>query len=158
MQLFHAGRQTHPKFTEGLQSIAASPIPCPMYRKTPRQMTSDEMVSTASKFGAAAARARAAGYDAVEIHGAHGYLLANFLSRASNKRDDAYGGCLKNRQRFPLMVVKEVRRGAANIPVLFRLTADEFVADGIDLEGGEGYRQQGRGRRGGRHPRYDRVS
>ena len=70
----------------------------------------------------------------MEIHGAHGYLLANFLSRASNKRDDAYGGCLENRQRFPLMVVKEVRRGAANIPVLFRLTADEFVADGIDLE------------------------
>jgi len=134
VQLFHAGRQTHPKFIDGLQPVAASPIPCPMYRKMPREMTLEDIGRTVRKFREAAARAVAAGYDAVEIHGAHGYLLSNFLSRASNHRTDAFGGSLANRQRFPLMVVCAARAGAGKIPVIFRHTADEFVEDGIDIQ------------------------
>lgn len=134
LQLFHAGRQTHPKFIAGLQPVAASPIPCPMYRKMPRAMTGEDIALTVRKFGGAAARAARAGYDAVEIHGAHGYLLANFLSRASNHRQDEYGGSLANRQRFPLMVVREVRKAAGDMAVIFRLTADEFVEDGIEVD------------------------
>jgi 2,4-dienoyl-CoA reductase-like NADH-dependent reductase (Old Yellow Enzyme family)/thioredoxin reductase len=134
VQLFHAGRQTHPKFTGGLQPIAASSIPCPMYRKMPREMTVDDMVAVAQKFKQAAQRAARAGYDAVEIHGAHGYLLANFLSAASNKRTDAFGGSLENRQKFPLMIATAVREGAGDLPVIFRLSADEFVEGGTRID------------------------
>ncbi len=134
LQLFHAGRQTHPKFIDGNQPVAASPIPCPMYRKMPRALTRTELETIATRFGEAARRARQAGYDAVEIHGAHGYLIGNFLSAASNQRDDEFGGSLENRQRFALMVVRAVRRAAGDMPVLFRLSADEFVDNGTDIE------------------------
>lgn len=134
VQLFHAGRQTHPKFIAGQQPIAASPIPCPMYRKMPREMTRDDIDRVVLKFRDAARRARMAGYDAVEIHGAHGYLPANFLSAASNRRADEFGGTLENRQRFPAMIVRAVREGAGDIPVIFRLSADEFVAGGTTID------------------------
>lgn len=134
VQLFHAGRQTHPTFTEGQQAIAASPIPCPMYRKMPREMNLEDIHHVARKYGEAAARAARAGYDAVELHGAHGYLLGNFLSAASNRRTDAFGGALENRQRFPLMVIEELRKRAGDLPVIFRLSADEFVENGTTLE------------------------
>ncbi len=134
VQLFHAGRQTHPKFTNGQQPIAASPIPCPMYRKMPREMTAADMDRVLQKFRGAAERAAKAGYDAVEIHGAHGYLPANFLSAASNKRMDEFGGSLENRQRFPLLIAEAVRQGAGDLPVIFRLSADEFVAGGTRID------------------------
>ncbi|MFC4272778.1 NAD(P)-binding protein [Sneathiella chungangensis] len=134
VQLFHAGRQTHPKFTNGLQPISASPIPCPMYRKMPRQMDRDDILRVTEMYGHAARRAVEAGYDSVEIHGAHGYLPANFLSAASNKREDEFGGSLENRQRFPLMIVSAVRKNLADKALIFRLSADEFVEDGTKIE------------------------
>lgn len=134
VQLFHAGRQTHPKFIAGQQPIAASPVPCPMYRKVPREMTRADMDRVVARFRDAARRARMAGYDAVEIHGAHGYLPANFLSAASNRRTDEFGGTLANRQRFPAMIVRAVREGAGEMPVIFRLSADEFVEGGTTIE------------------------
>lgn len=134
VQLFHAGRQTHPKFIGGAQPIAASPLPCPMYRKVPREMTLADMERVLEKFREAARRAVAAGYDALEIHGAHGYLPANFLSAASNKRTDEFGGSLENRQRFPLRIAEAVRQGAGDLPVIFRLSADEFVTGGTQIE------------------------
>ncbi len=134
VQLFHAGRQTHPKFTSGRQPIAASAIPCPMYRKMPREMNAADMNHVLQKFREAAERAVKAGYDAVEIHGAHGYLPANFLSAASNQRSDEFGGSLANRQRFPLRIAEAVRQGAGDLPVIFRLSADEFVIGGTQID------------------------
>ncbi|WP_448203810.1 oxidoreductase [Azospirillum sp. sgz302134] len=134
LQLFHAGRQTLRRFTGGVQPIAASPIACRVYREEPRAITVPEIEALIRKFEAAAARAIAAGYDAVEIHGAHGYLIGGFLSGAANRRTDAYGGSLDNRLRFPLAVVSAVRRGAGNHPVLFRLSAEEFVEGGTTLD------------------------
>lgn len=134
LQLFHAGRQTLRRFTGGEAPVAASAIACRVYREEPREITATEIGELVEKFGRAAARAVAAGYDAVEIHGAHGYLIGGFLSGASNRRTDAYGGSLANRMRFPLAVVSAVRRGAGEAPVIFRLSAEEFVTGGTTLE------------------------
>ena len=134
VQLFHAGRQTHPKFTGGDQPVAASAIPCPMYRKMPRALEPEEIRRLARQYGAAARRAVAAGYDAVEVHGAHGYLPGNFLSGKSNIRTDEFGGSLANRQRFPLLIVEEIRALAGDVPLLFRLSADEFVEGGTTID------------------------
>lgn len=134
VQLFHAGRQTHPKFTGGEQPVAASAIPCPMYRKMPRALEPDEIRTLARQYGEAARRAVAAGYDAVEVHGAHGYLPGNFLSGKSNIRTDEFGGSLANRQRFPLLIVEEIRALAGDVPLLFRLSADEFVEGGTTID------------------------
>ena len=82
-------------------------------------------------FGEAAARAKAAGVDAVEIHGAHGYLINQFISPYSNKRVDAYGGMLSNRMRFPLEIIRAVRRASGDYPVLFRQSANERVIGGL---------------------------
>ncbi len=134
VQLFHAGRQTHPKFTDGQQAIAASPIPCPLFRKIPREMTVYDINHVVRKYGEAAIRAAQAGYDAIELHGAHGYLLGNFLSAASNQRGDEFGGSLANRQKFPLMVVRELRKKVGDLPIIFRLSADEFVENGTTID------------------------
>ena len=134
LQLFHAGRQTLRRFTDGQAPVAASPIACRMYREEPREITVPEIEALVVKFEQAAARAAAAGYDAVEIHGAHGYLIGGFLSGAANRRTDAYGGSLENRLRFPLAVVSATRRGAGDRPVIFRLSAEEFVEGGTTLD------------------------
>ncbi|CAO3422439.1 oxidoreductase [Azospirillum doebereinerae] len=133
LQLFHAGRQTLRRFTGGQAPVAASPIACRVYREEPRGLTIPEIEALTVKFGEAAARAVAAGYDAVEIHGAHGYLIGGFLSGASNHRTDSYGGPLENRLRFPLAVVSAVRQGAGEAPVIFRLSAEEFVEGGTGI-------------------------
>ncbi|CAO3363549.1 oxidoreductase [Azospirillum palustre] len=134
LQLFHAGRQTLRRFTGGQAPVAASAIACRVYREEPREITVPEIGDLTGKFGRAAARAVAAGYDAVEIHGAHGYLIGGFLSGASNRRTDAYGGTLENRLRFPLAVVSAVRTAAGEAPVIFRLSAEEFVEGGTTLD------------------------
>ncbi|MGF7172977.1 FAD-dependent oxidoreductase [Azospirillum doebereinerae] len=134
LQLFHAGRQTLRRFTGGQAPVAASPIACRVYREEPRGLTVPEIEALTVKFGEAAARAVAAGYDAVEIHGAHGYLIGGFLSGASNHRADSYGGPLENRLRFPLAVIAAVREGAGEAPVIFRLSAEEFVEGGTGID------------------------
>ena len=100
-----------------------------------RVMVREDMDAMVKAYGEAAARAVKAGFDAVEIHGAHGYLIAQFLSRATNHRTDEYGGSLENRARFACEVIRSVRRAVGNdFPVLFRLSSAEFIEDGIDVE------------------------
>lgn len=134
IQLHHAGRQTDPRFAEG-QLVAASPVKCPTIQVMPHELTTEEVYDMIEKFGDAAVRARKAGIDCVEVHGAHGYLLANFMSPHSNKRLDEFGGSFNNRMRFPVEVIRNIKRKAGNdYPVIFRLSGVENVPGGHSLE------------------------
>lgn len=132
-QIYHAGRNTHSGIT-GLHNVGPSPICDPSNREIPHELTVDEIQGIVKKFGEAAYRARQAGFDAVELHGAHGYLIAQFLSPYSNRRGDRYGGTLENRTRFAAEVVREVRKKTGDFPVLFRISAAEFMNQGMNIE------------------------
>lgn len=100
-----------------------------------RQMSPEEIEATVASFAAAARRAAEAGFQAVELHGATGYLLAQFLSGRTNHRQDGYGGSLEGRMRFPLEVVAAVRAAVGDeLPVGYRFLADEFLPGGFGLE------------------------
>jgi NADPH-dependent 2,4-dienoyl-CoA reductase/sulfur reductase-like enzyme len=98
-------------------------------------MTRDEIQEIIAAFGSAALRAREAGFDAVEVHGAHGYLLTQFLSTFSNQRCDEYGGSLPNRSRFIMEVLQEVRRQVGgDFPISLRISVEECIKDGYTFE------------------------
>ncbi len=132
-QLSHAGRQTKQKFT-GMELVAPSPIPCPLNRDMPRELDRGGIAELEKAFVAAARRISEAGFDGIEIHGAHGYLVGGFLSAYSNKRADDYGGSLENRLRFLLNIVDGVKADlGGDFPVVVRISAREFVDEGNDL-------------------------
>ena len=137
IQLSHTGRQTTQKILgiPGAQPVSASPIPCPLDREVPRELSSGEVYELIEKFGDASVWARDAGFDAVEIHGAHGYLLAQFMSTYSNKRIDEFGGSLHNRMRFPIEVIHNIRRKIGpSFPLMFRMSGEEKVPGGRTLD------------------------
>ena len=132
LQIGHAGRQTSSDIS-GHAIVAPSAIPSKGTVEMPKEMSIQEIQEIVHAFGNAAVRAKRAGFDAVELHGTHGYLLNEFLSPYTNKRTDAYGGSFENRLRFPLEVIKEVRsKIGETYPLIFRLCANEYT------EGGEG--------------------
>ncbi|MBP8988997.1 MAG: FAD-dependent oxidoreductase [Clostridia bacterium] len=134
IQLHHAGRQTV-RDVIGAQPVAPSPIPCPVDKEMPRELTTEETYELIEKFGDAARRARDAGFDAVEVHGAHGYLIAQFMSAYSNKRVDEFGGDFMSRMKFPIEIIKNIRRKVdANYPIIFRFSGDERVPGGRTME------------------------
>src|SRR5208282_3010144 len=95
---------------------------------SPREMTLEEIQETIAAFGAAALRAKAAGFDAVELHGAHGYLLMQFLSAFSNQREDQYGGDFQGRARFMLECIREVRKQVGpDFPLSIRISGEEGI-------------------------------
>lgn len=131
-QIYHCGRQTSSAIT-GAQPVAPSALPCPVMGELPHALTGTEIAFIVGQFGDAARRAQRAGFDGVEVHGAHGYLIAEFMSAYSNKRTDGYGGPLANRLRFPLEIVADIRaKCGADFVVSFRISADEFVVGGRD--------------------------
>ena len=143
IQLAHAGRKasTYSGFTGeaggvadedgGWRPVAPSAEPFPGLRADPEALDSAGLARVVTAFGDAAERAVAAGFDVLEVHAAHGYLLHEFLSPLSNLRDDAYGGSFENRVRLVLEVVREVRaRVPAGVPVVVRLSATDWVEDG----------------------------
>ncbi len=133
-QLYHAGRYAH-SLVIGEQAVSASAVPCRLTRETPRALTVDEIKKTIENFGAAAARAKQAGFDAVEILGSAGYLINQFLAECTNQRDDEYGGDLIQRARFPLEVIHAVREVVGpDYPVLYRMSGEDFVDGGLTLE------------------------
>lgn len=133
IQLYHAGRQTSAK-TTGRQPVAPSPLPDPTVNEIPHELTAAEITSLVRAYGAAALRAKKAGLDFVEVHGAHGYLITQFLSPFSNRRTDGYGGGFDNRIRFLAEVMAAVRGAVGGrYPVAVRLSGDELVAGGIRL-------------------------
>ena len=135
MQIHHTGRESLYMLGKG-KAMAPSPIPSIVFRGMPREMTLGDIQEIIACFGSAARRAREAGFDAVEIHGAHGYLLTQFLSALTNQRTDQYGGTtLKERSRFVLEVIAEVRRQVgADYPLSIRLSAQEFIKGGYSVE------------------------
>jgi 2,4-dienoyl-CoA reductase-like NADH-dependent reductase (Old Yellow Enzyme family)/thioredoxin reductase len=143
VQLHHAGRQTSLAVTGGLQPVSASDvayydkygIPPAAWVSQPRPLTVEEIGRLVEKFAESAERAKRAQMDAVELHGAHGYLIGQFLSPYTNKRTDAYGGSLERRMRFALEIVQRVReKVGARFPVIFRISADEMIPEGLKLD------------------------
>lgn len=133
IQINHAGRQTSASIT-GLPIVAPSPIPCPVRKEMPHPLSKEEIQMIIEAFAQAAKRVQAAGADGVEIHMAHGYLLAQFLSPFSNQRNDEYGGSLENRLAVPLQVLRAVRQTVGpQFPIICRLSADEYVEGGLKI-------------------------
>ena len=131
VQLTHAGAKTS-SGTIGEQPVGPSNIAPPDSKESPRQLTEAEIKSIALAFGDAARRAMQAGCDAVELHGAHGFLIGQFLSPYTNRRDDDYGGNLEGRLKFPAEVVKQVRAQLkSEVPVFYRFGADDMVEGGL---------------------------
>ena len=134
LQLHHAGRESLYLLKEG-KAIAPSPIRSLVFGLTPREITRDEIQEIIAAFGAAAFRARQAGFDAVEVHGAHGYLLTQFLSSLCNQHEDEYGGNLSNRSRFMVEVLQEVRRRVgSDFPISLRISTEECIKGGYSVE------------------------
>ena len=147
IQLAHAGRkastevpwkggaQIPPTAEGGWQTDAPSALPFAAGQNAPRALDRDGMARVRNAFSAAAIRAARLGIDAVQLHGAHGYLLHQFLSPLSNTRNDEYGGSLVNRMRFPLEVFDAVRQAfPSEKPVTVRLSGTDWVAGGWDIE------------------------
>ena len=148
VQLAHAGRkassqppweggaQIRPDEPRGWKTQAPSPVPHAEHEVPPAALDRDGLERVRNDFMAAARRAGRLGLDGIEVHGAHGYLLHQFLSPIANKRDDEYGGSLQNRMRFPLEVFDAVREAfPADRPVWMRISATDWVPDGWDIEG-----------------------
>lgn len=135
MQIHHSGRESLYLLSQG-KAVGPSAIPSIVFRSTPREMTITDIKEVIAAFGSAARRARDAGYDAVEIHCAHGYLLTQFLSALSNQRTDEYGGAtLKERSRFVLEVIEEIRRQVGpDFPISIRISAEEFIRGGYSAD------------------------
>ncbi len=133
-QLYHAGRQTSQK-NSGFQSVAPSAIKEPLTGEMPKELSVQEIQKLVRQFAEAAFRAKSAGCDFVEVHGAHGYLITQFLSPFSNQRTDEYGGSEEKRLKFALDVIAAIRKSVGrDYPVIIRLSADELVPGGLSLE------------------------
>jgi len=133
-QLYHAGRYAH-SLVLGEQAVSASPIYCRLTREIPRELTIREIQQTIENFGIAAKRARNSGFDAVEILGSAGYIINQFLAKATNQREDEYGGDFENRSRFPIEIIDSVRSAVGpDFPILYRMSGDDFVPDGLTLD------------------------
>ncbi|PWR22812.1 NADH:flavin oxidoreductase/NADH oxidase family protein [Zavarzinia aquatilis] len=135
-QISHAGRQTPIAVNKTPQAPSAIPLPLPGKQfGTPRAMTDGEIVDVISRFGFAAATLKEAGFDGVQVHGAHGYLISQFLSPRSNQRTDRWGGSLENRARLLLEVVRAVRAAAGpGFGVGVKLNSADFMKGGFGDE------------------------
>lgn len=130
VQLAHAGRKS---LVPRVTIMAPSAIPFDAKSRTPREMDIDDIENVKNSFVDAAKRAAEAGYDIIEIHGAHGYLINEFLSPLTNKREDEYGGPLDNRARLLYEIVEAVKK-EVELPIIVRLSVIEYVNGGLDIK------------------------
>jgi len=134
VQLHHAGRETFSAVL-GCPPEAPSAVPSVILQQPCEEMSPERIREVVAAYGSAAERAKRAGFDAVEIHGAHGYLITQFLSPFSNHREDDYGGSDENRARFALDVVRSVREATGpGFPVIIRVSADEMIRGGYNID------------------------
>ena len=136
VQIHHGGRETWTAIS-GLPVVAPSDCPVAYSEEPVHVLNKDEIAAIVERFAQGARRAKEAGFDAVEIHGAHGYLLTEFLSPYTNKRTDEYGGSLENRARFNLEVIHAVRAAVGpDFTVTFRMTVEESLPGGLSIQDG----------------------
>lgn len=128
IQLHHPGRETVSALIGGQPVVAPSPIPCKLVKQETRGLTKDEIKQLIMQFIEGAARVQKAGCDGVELHAAHGYLLHQFLSPYTNKREDEYGGSFENRLRMIVEIIHGIRKECGpDFPVGVRLSVEEFL-------------------------------
>ena len=130
IQLGHAGGHTRRDIC-GEAPVAPSAIPHPVFEITnetivPEEMSRERIAETVAAFARAGARAKAAGFDCVEIHAAHGYLISQFVTPFENSRTDEYGGSLENRARFGLGVLRAIKAAVGSMPVIYRVSVDDY--------------------------------
>jgi NADPH2 dehydrogenase len=134
IQLTHAGANTSAAIC-GCQPVGPSGVAVPGRDEKPRPLETEEISALVDAYRQAARRAKAAGFDAIEIHGAHGFLLCQFVSPYTNQRTDRYGGSTENRLRFPLEVIAAVREETGpGFPLLYRFGASDFMQGGLALD------------------------
>jgi len=134
LQIGHNGRMEPPELRES-PPLAPSVVPIEATGVIPREMTRNDIAEVVELFGQACGRAKAAGFDAVEFHGAHGNLITNFMSPFTNHRDDEYGGSVDNRARFPVEVVRRCRELVGpDYPLLMKMSFDDFIPGGLRVE------------------------
>lgn len=134
MQIAYGGSQTnyHPEERTIWGPSAVADL---VFKVVPQEMTQENIQTLITAYGGAAARAKAAGFDGVQFHAAHGYLLSQFLCPYYNRRTDEYGGSIENRARIVLEIYEEVRnRVGADFPVLIKLNAEDYIEDGATFE------------------------
>ena len=135
IQLNHAGASAYAYRLEGQTPLSSSTTPSKKHGNIPRPMTHEEIYHAVEKFGDAAERVRRAGFDCVEIHAGHSYLISQFLSPLFNKRTDEFGGSVENRTRILSLIVDKVRACVGpRFPVSLRISADDFLKGGNTLE------------------------
>ena len=136
-QLHHAGVQSNSRICGGKQIVAPSAIVSKAVGETARALSTEEVRELVQHFIAAAVRCQIAGFDGVELHGAHGYLINQFSSPHTNKREDEYGGNFENRMRFFTEILQGIKKECgSDFPVIARYSAEEFIDGGITLEDG----------------------
>lgn len=134
LQLVHAGGQATAK-AAGRQPVAPSAVKVDQFPETPAALAMDEIEPLVACFAAAARRGKEAGFDAVQLHAAHGYLINQFLSPLTNRREDIYGGAVENRCRFLMEVYRAVRSAVGKeYPVLVKLNGDDNLPGGLTLD------------------------
>lgn len=138
-QLNHPGRQKYPEASHPEEEmVSSSSLPMTSLGRvfpTPKALSKGEIYQFIERYASAAERAKRVGYDMVELHGGHGYLINQFISPFMNKRTDEFGDSLENRMRFPLELIRAVRKAVGpDFPIGFRLSAVEFVSGGITLD------------------------
>jgi 2,4-dienoyl-CoA reductase-like NADH-dependent reductase (Old Yellow Enzyme family)/thioredoxin reductase len=135
VQLHHPGRESHALLIDGRQIVGPSAITSSAIGEEPRALTTQEVEGLVAKFVKGAVIAQKAGIDGVEIHGAHGYLVGQFLSPKSNHREDKYGGSFEKRMRFVTEIILGIRSQCGpNFPISVRIDGDEFVEGGVKLD------------------------
>lgn len=135
LQLQHPGREVSSQFLGGVQPVGPSPLACQMIGELPRELTTQECEALVKKFIAGANFAKLAGFDGVELHGAHGYLINQFLSPYSNQRTDKYGGSPEKCLTFLAEIVSGIRSLCGpNFPISVRLSCDEYMEGGLKIE------------------------
>lgn len=135
VQINHAGASAYGARLNGQQAVSASDVPSKVGNPAPRPLTVAEIYEIVEKYAEGALRAQRAGFDCVEIHAGHSYLISQFLSPIYNKRTDEFGGSKANRARFAVLVIKAVRQAVGPFfPISLRISADELLPNGNTLE------------------------
>ena len=135
VQLHHPGNQTPSRLIGGKQPVSASDVTCRVIGEQPRALTTEEVEGLVKKFVVGAVLCQKAGVDGVEIHGAHGYLVSQFLSPHTNKRTDKYGGSFEGRMRFATEIIMGIRAYCGpKFPIGIRINGNDYLDDGITEE------------------------